>query len=121
VHIRVNVLFLMNDKKINPIIPAIVAVVAIILLVFLGLQLLGTSEDSMTDDSSESAMQENSNETVSVGGAAMFSDRTIVDNVVNAPNLSTLVSAVQAADLVETLQGDGPFTVFGPDNDAFEK
>ena len=59
-------------------------------------------------------------ETVEVGGAAMFPSKTIVENVSNASNLTTLVAAVQAADLVETLNGDGPFTVFGPDNAAFE-
>ena len=59
-------------------------------------------------------------ETVEVGGAAMFPSRTIVENVSNASNLTTVVAALQAADLVETLNGDGPFTVFGPDNAAFE-
>ena len=62
-----------------------------------------------------------SNETVQVGGAAMFRNKDIVSNVVNAPNLSTLVAAVKAADLVTTLQSAGPFTVFGPDNNAFAK
>ncbi len=57
---------------------------------------------------------------VEVGGAAMFSNRTIAENAPNAPNLSTLVAAVQAAGLVETLAGPGPFTVFAPDNAAFE-
>ena len=59
-------------------------------------------------------------ETVEVGGAAMFPSKTIVENVSNASNLTTVVAALQAADLVETLNGDGPFTVFGPDNAAFE-
>jgi uncharacterized surface protein with fasciclin (FAS1) repeats len=62
-----------------------------------------------------------SEETVKVGGAAMYKNKNIIDNVVNAPNLSTLVAAVKAADLVTTLQGPGPFTVFGPDNAAFDK
>ena len=56
-----------------------------------------------------------------VGGAAMSPNETIVANASKASNLSTLVSAVQAAGLVETLQGPGPFTVFAPDNAAFEK
>lgn len=59
--------------------------------------------------------------TVMVGGAAMYPSKDIVSNVVNANNLTTLVAAVQAAGLVATLQGDGPFTVFGPDNNAFAK
>ena len=56
-----------------------------------------------------------------VGGAAMSPNETIVANAAKASNLTTLVSAVQAADLAETLSGPGPFTVFAPDNAAFEK
>ena len=56
-----------------------------------------------------------------VGGAAMSPNDTIVTNAAKASNLTTLVSAVQAAGLAETLGGTGPFTVFAPDNAAFEK
>ena len=56
-----------------------------------------------------------------VGGAAMFSDKNIVENASAAPNLKTLVAAVKAAGLVETLASPGPFTVFAPTNAAFEK
>ncbi|MBA4808585.1 fasciclin domain-containing protein [Brevundimonas sp.] len=66
------------------------------------------------------AMSPMTSETM-VGGAAMSPNDTIVVNASKASNLSTLVAAVQAADLVETLQGPGPFTVFAPDNAAFEK
>lgn len=55
-----------------------------------------------------------------VGGAEMFADRTIVENAVNSADHTTLVAAVQAAGLVETLSGEGPFTVFAPTNAAFE-
>lgn len=55
-----------------------------------------------------------------VGGAEMFADRNIVENAVNSADHTTLVAAVQAADLVETLSGEGPFTVFAPVNAAFE-
>jgi uncharacterized surface protein with fasciclin (FAS1) repeats len=55
-----------------------------------------------------------------VGGAPMYDNRTIVDNAVNSADHTTLVAAVQAAGLVETLQGPGPFTVFAPNNRAFE-
>ncbi len=55
-----------------------------------------------------------------VGGAAMFADKTIVENAVNSADHTTLVAAVQAAGLVETLSGPGPFTVFAPTNEAFE-
>ena len=56
-----------------------------------------------------------------VGGAAMFEDKNIVENAVNSKDHTTLVAAVQAAGLVETLQGAGPFTVFAPTNEAFAK
>lgn len=54
-----------------------------------------------------------------VGGAAMFESKNIVENAVNSADHTTLVAAVQAAGLVETLQSPGPFTVFAPVNDAF--
>lgn len=54
-----------------------------------------------------------------VGGAAMFETKNIVENAVNSADHTTLVAAVQAAGLVETLQSPGPFTVFAPVNDAF--
>lgn len=57
---------------------------------------------------------------VVVGGRAMLPSRDIVDNAVNSAEHTTLVAAVQAAGLVETLKGRGPFTVFAPVNDAFE-
>jgi uncharacterized surface protein with fasciclin (FAS1) repeats len=59
-------------------------------------------------------------QTVMVGGAAMYPSKTIVENAVNSQDHTTLVAAVKAADLVGTLSGDGPFTVFAPDNAAFE-
>lgn len=59
--------------------------------------------------------------TVEVGGAPMYPSKTIVANAVNSKDHTTLVAAVQAAGLVETLQSDGPFTVFAPTNAAFDK
>ena len=59
--------------------------------------------------------------TVEVGGAPMYPSKTIVENAVNSKDHTTLVAAVKAAGLVETLQGAGPFTVFAPVNMAFEK
>jgi uncharacterized surface protein with fasciclin (FAS1) repeats len=56
-----------------------------------------------------------------VGGAAMYSTRTIVQNAVNSKDHTTLVAAVKAAGLVDTLSGAGPFTVFAPTNKAFDK
>ncbi len=54
-----------------------------------------------------------------VGGAAMLESKNIVENAVNSADHTTLVAAVQAAGLVETLSSEGPFTVFAPVNDAF--
>jgi uncharacterized surface protein with fasciclin (FAS1) repeats len=56
-----------------------------------------------------------------VGGAAMYPSKTIVANAVNSPIHKTLVAAVKAAGLVDTLNGPGPFTVFAPTDDAFTK
>jgi uncharacterized surface protein with fasciclin (FAS1) repeats len=59
--------------------------------------------------------------TVMVGGAAMFPSKNIVQNAVNSKDHTTLVAAVKAAGLVDTLQSKGPFTVFAPTNAAFGK
>jgi uncharacterized surface protein with fasciclin (FAS1) repeats len=60
-------------------------------------------------------------QTVTVGGAPMYPSKNIIQNAVNSKDHTTLVAAVKAAGLVETLQGPGPFTVFAPTNAAFEK
>ena len=60
-------------------------------------------------------------ETKMVGGAAMYPSKNIVENAVNSKDHTTLVAAVKAAGLVETLQSEGPFTVLAPTNAAFEK
>jgi len=67
------------------------------------------------------AQSQMKNETKVVGGAEMFSTKDIVSNAVNSKDHTTLVAAVKAADLVATLQGEGPFTVFAPTNSAFNK
>ena len=54
-----------------------------------------------------------------VGGAPMYAEKNIIENAVNSKDHTTLVAAVKAAGLVETLEGKGPFTVFAPTNDAF--
>jgi uncharacterized surface protein with fasciclin (FAS1) repeats len=59
--------------------------------------------------------------TVQVGGAPMYSSRNIIENAVNSKDHKTLVAAVKAAGLVETLQSAGPFTVFAPTDEAFNK
>ncbi len=56
-----------------------------------------------------------------VGGAPMYANKNIVENAVNSKDHTTLVAAVKAAGLVDTLSGPGPFTVFAPTNEAFKK
>lgn len=58
---------------------------------------------------------------VEVGGALMYASKNIVENARNSKDHTTLVTAVKAAELVETLQSEGPFTVFAPVNTAFDK
>jgi len=60
-------------------------------------------------------------QTVTVGGAPMYPSKNIIQNAMNSKDHTTLVAAVKAAGLVETLQGPGPFTVFAPTNAAFQK
>lgn len=73
------------------------------------------------DKKSETSMQAtNSTDGVTVGGAKMVSTLDIVDNAANAKNVTTVVDLVKKANLVDTLKGAGPFTVFGPSNAAFE-
>lgn len=67
------------------------------------------------------AIANHHNANPSVGGAAMYPAKTIAENASAAPNLTTLVAAVKAAGLVDTLASPGPFTVFAPTNDAFAK
>jgi len=59
--------------------------------------------------------------TVEVGGAPMYPSKNIVENAINSKDHTTLVAAVKAAGLVETLESAGPFTVFAPTNEAFDK
>lgn len=81
-----------------------------LLLVALSTATFGFAQDKMMDE-----------KTVMVGGAAMYPSKTIVENAVNSKDHTTLVAAVTAADLVEVLSSEGPFTVFAPTNAAFDK
>ena len=67
------------------------------------------------------AQMKDKEKTVTVGGAPMYASKNIVQNAVNSKDHTTLVAAVKAAGLVDTLQSAGPFTVFAPTNDAFAK
>jgi uncharacterized surface protein with fasciclin (FAS1) repeats len=86
------------------------------------LSLLALAAFGMTMSSAPVAAQKMAKEkTTMVGGAAMYPSKNIIQNAVNSKDHTTLVAAVKAAELVETLQGAGPFTVFAPTNMAFEK
>jgi len=80
---------------------------------------MGEKQAMVVDESSEKMM--NTEEGVMVGGAMMVPQKDIVDNAVQSKDHTTLVAAVTAAGLGETLKGDGPFTVFAPTNAAFAK
>lgn len=79
------------------------------------------SNDAMASGDAMASAEMASGDNPMVGGAAMFANKNIVDNAVNSKDHTTLVAAVKAAGLVETLQSAGPFTVFAPTNAAFDK
>lgn len=75
-----------------------------------------SAQDGMKND-----MKMKKGDNPMVGGAAMYKNKNIVENAMNSADHTTLVAAVKAAGLVETLSGKGPFTVFAPTNAAFDK
>lgn len=75
----------------------------------------------MMEENGAESMDNTNSEGVMVGGAMMVPSKDIVDNAINSKDHTTLVTAVKAAGLVETLKGPGPFTVFAPTNTAFAK
>jgi uncharacterized surface protein with fasciclin (FAS1) repeats len=87
-----------------------------LMLCMFALTLTGTDASAQMMNNSKKA---NGNPTV--GGAAMYKTKTIVENAMESPIHTTLVAAVKAADLVQTLSGKGPFTVFAPTDQAFAK
>ncbi len=98
----------------------IIGIIVVVLIIGGGITIANSKKDSamMMDDEKDGAMMA---EGVMVGGAMMTPNRDIVANAMDASNVTTLVAAVSAAGLVETLQGAGPFTVFAPTNAAFAK
>jgi len=78
-----------------------------------------TAASSAAPEMASSAMP--AEQTVEVGGAPMYPSKNIIENAVNSKDHTTLVAAVKAAGLVDTLSGPGPFTVFAPTNEAFAK
>ena len=81
----------------------------------------GDKTKKMEDNATKMEPMNQEEKGVMVGGANMVPTKDIVDNAVNSADHTTLVTAVKAAGLVETLKGAGPFTVFAPTNDAFGK
>jgi uncharacterized surface protein with fasciclin (FAS1) repeats len=95
---------------------------AVALTAALNVAACSTMNDGMeSSDMTASSMAMRGEQTVMVGGAAMYPSRDIIDNAVNSQDHTTLVAAVKAAGLVDTLKGSGPFTVFAPTNNAFAK
>ncbi len=82
--------------------------------------LLPASDDAAMEEEMPMDTGMNAGDNPMVGGAPMFADKNIIENAVNSADHTTLVAAVQAAGLVETLEGEGPFTVFAPTNAAFD-
>ena len=80
---------------------------------------MGTMSTHADGDASSMAASAMPADNPMVGGAAMYASKDIIDNAVNSADHTTLVAAVKAAGLVDTLKGPGPFTVFAPTNAAF--
>jgi hypothetical protein len=78
------------------------------------------NDDTTVIESTDTIDTTENEEGVMIGGAMMVPSSDIIDNAVNSNDHTTLVAAVQAADLVEALKGEGPFTVFAPTNAAFD-
>lgn len=103
---------------------AMVAIALVIGLVVGGLTggwIADMKKDNASTTNSSMTQTDDQKSGVLVGGALMVRDKDIVDNAVNAPNVTTVVELVKKAELVETLKSEGPFTVFAPNNGAFEK
>ena len=81
---------------------------------------LGGCQNMGMDDGMANTASAGASSTVMVGGAALYPTRNIIENAVNSNVHTTLVAAVKAAGLVDTLSGPGPFTVFAPTNSAFD-
>lgn len=111
----------MNESKKNA---TLVAVIMLVVGLLAGGGVgaaIGSMNNSSDDKMMTSTTMSDSSDGVTVGGAKMVKTKDIVDNAVNASNVTTLVSLVKQADLVTTLKSEGPFTVFAPNNDAFAK
>jgi uncharacterized surface protein with fasciclin (FAS1) repeats len=115
-----------ESKKMNGM-AATVAVIALVIGLGVGAGITKAMDNGDTKDSSSMAQKadtstamDSASDGVTVGGAKMVQDKDIVDNAVNAKIVTTVVAAVKAAGLVDTLKSEGPFTVFAPNNAAFD-
>lgn len=100
---------------------AILVTIAALLIGMAGGYAIGNSMSDDSSNNSNSSMMGSQADGTTVGGALMVKNKDIVDNAAAANNVTTVVSLVKLAGLVDTLKSDGPFTVFGPNNDAFGK
>ena len=99
-----------------------IGVLFVVALLGGGIWYMQAQNDSMMQNGTQQdAMDTGKQDGVMVGGALMIRERDIVDNALLASNVTTVVAAVKAAGLVDTLKSVGPFTVFAPTNAAFEK
>ncbi len=102
----------------------ITIVLIVVVLIIVAVSMNKKNDMAMMNGQTNGQMMNNDSmkeEGVMVGGAMMVKNKDIVDNAVMANNVTTLVAAVKAAGLVDTLKSAGPFTVFAPTNDAFAK
>jgi uncharacterized surface protein with fasciclin (FAS1) repeats len=111
----------MNTSAIIGIVVAIMIVVGGIFVYNNSMQNGSMATTATTNDSATMPASDTATQGVMVGGALMTPNRDIVANAMNASNVTTVVAAVKAAGLVATLQSAGPFTVFAPNNAAFDK
>jgi uncharacterized surface protein with fasciclin (FAS1) repeats len=110
-----------NHDQAGNALPIVLVIIVVAVIGFVGYTVMNKDKDTTsTASTSQSMTKEDSVDGVTVGGAKMVRTKDIVDNAVNAKNVTTVVAAVKAAGLVDTLKGEGPFTVFAPDNAAFE-
>jgi uncharacterized surface protein with fasciclin (FAS1) repeats len=98
----------------------VAAVVALVVGLGIGYGVGMNKDESHTHNDSMSMDMNKDSDGVTVGGAKMVREKDIVDNAVNASNVTTVVDLVKKAGLVDTLKSTGPFTVFAPNNDAFK-
>lgn len=100
---------------------AIIAIIVGLVVGATGGYAIGAMNHKDDNTNATTTAKTETKEGVMVGGALMVRDKDIVDNAVQADNVTTVVSLVKLAGLVDTLKSEGPFTVFAPNNDAFAK